>query len=328
MRRALPMLVLLAAALPFAVGSAFLLNLATLAALSAALAQAWNISGGFGGLTSFGHVAFFGLGAYAAALLQLRLGWNAWLGLPVAALAGGLAGWVIGLCAFRAGLRGSYFALVTLAVAEIFRIGATSLEVTGGGSGVLLKLAPGVGNFQFTDRRLSYAASLALLALATAIVRWLMGSRFGARLVAIRENEDAARALGVGSVRVKAQALALSGALTALGGGAVCAVDFVPGSRHRVRAGSQRGDAAGGDGRRGRDGVGADPRRDRAACAGGHDADFHSHARFRADAVRGCAAADRAVAACLRWRGCRGGSADCARWTGCGLPCGKARSRR
>jgi branched-chain amino acid transport system permease protein len=218
MRRALPMLVLLAAALPFAVGSAFLLNLATLAALSAALAQAWNISGGFGGLTSFGHVAFFGLGAYAAALLQLRLGWNAWLGLPVAALAGGLAGWVIGLCAFRAGLRGSYFALVTLAVAEIFRIGATSLEVTGGGSGVLLKLAPGVGNFQFTDRRLSYAASLALLALATAIVRWLMGSRFGARLVAIRENEDAARALGVGSVRVKAQALALSGALTALGG--------------------------------------------------------------------------------------------------------------
>ena len=206
MRRALPMLVLLAAALPFAVGSAFLLNLATLAALSAALAQAWNISGGFGGLTSFGHVAFFGLGAYAAALLQLRLGWNAWLGLPVAALAGGLAGWVIGLCAFRAGLRGSYFALVTLAVAEIFRIGATSLEVTGGGSGVLLKLAPGVGNFQFADRRLSYAASLALLALATAIVRWLMGSRFGARLVAIRENEDAARALGVGSVRVKAQA--------------------------------------------------------------------------------------------------------------------------
>ena len=203
---------------PFASGSAFLVNLATLTALSAALAQAWNIAGGFGGLTSFGHVAFFGLGAYAAAILQVRLGWNPWLGLPAAALAGGIAGGVIGACVFRAGLRGSYFALVTLAFAEGFRILATSLDITGGGSGLLVKLQPGIANFQFSDRRAAYAVTLALLVGATAVAGWLTRSRFGARLMAVRENEDAARALGVRVVQTKAWALAISGALTAVGG--------------------------------------------------------------------------------------------------------------
>lgn len=218
MKRILPWAIVVVALLPFATGSSFLLNLATLTALSAATAQAWNIAGGFGGLTSFGHVAFFGLGAYAGAILQMKLGWNPWIGLPVAALAGGAAGGVIGACVFRAGLRGSYFALVTLAFAEAFRILATSLDITGGGSGLIIPLHPGLASFQFTDRRVPYAITLVLLAGATTIAIWLTRSRFGARLMAVRENEDAARALGVRVVRTKALALAISGAITALGG--------------------------------------------------------------------------------------------------------------
>ncbi len=218
MKRLLPIAVVVIALLPFASGSAFLLNLATLTALSAAAAQAWNIAGGFGGLTSFGHVAFFGLGAYAGAILQMKFGWSPWLGLPAAALLGALAGGIIGFCVFRAGLRGSTFALVTLAIAEAFRVLATSLDITGGGSGILIPLHAGLASFQFADRRIPYALTLALLAAATLTAWHLTKSRFGARLMAVRENEDAARALGVRVVQTKSQALAISGAITAISG--------------------------------------------------------------------------------------------------------------
>jgi len=218
MTRGLSIALATLALLPFASHSQFVANLAMLTAMSAALGQAWNIAGGFGGLTSFGHVAFFGLGAYVAAILQTRYGLNPWLGLPAAALLGGGVGWLIGLATFRAGLRGSYFALVTLAFAEAFRVLANSIGITGGGSGILIALHPSAGNFQFADRRVGYAAALALLALATFAAQRLSIGRFGAYLMAVRENEDAARALGVPAVRVKSAALALSGALTALGG--------------------------------------------------------------------------------------------------------------
>ena len=218
MTRLLVILLVVLALLPFASSSQFVANLAMLTAVSAALGQAWNIAGGFGGLTSFGHAAFFGLGAYADAILQTRYGWNPWLTLPAAALVGGGAGWLMGVAVFRAGLRGSYFALVTLAFAQAFEILATSLDLTGGGSGILVKLHPAAANFQFADRRVGYALALALLALATFAAHRLRVGRFGAQLVAVRENEEAARALGVRALRVKAAALALSAAITALGG--------------------------------------------------------------------------------------------------------------
>jgi branched-chain amino acid transport system permease protein len=218
MKRALPLLILLAALAPLALPSQFLVNLVTLTAFSALLGQGWNISGGFGGLTSFGHAAFFGLGAYAAAILQTRYGLNPWLGLPAGAILGAAAGAAIGIAAFRAGLRGSYFALVTLAFSEVFRIVANSTDFTRGGLGILIPLKPGLANFQFADRRASYAVTLALLAAATSVALWLRRSRFGARLAAVRENEDAASALGVDLVGTKVRALALSGAITATAG--------------------------------------------------------------------------------------------------------------
>ncbi len=212
------MLLALAALGPLFLPSQYLANLALLTATSAALGQSWNIAGGFGGLTSFGHAAFFGLGAYTAAILQSRYGLTPWLGLPAGIAMGALAGYVIGVSAFRAGLRGSYFALVTLAFAEAFRILANSLDFTRAGLGILIPLQPTLADFQFGDRREAYAAALILLAAATAIAFWLTRSRFGARLMAVRENEDAARALGVAVVRTKSLALALSGAIAAAAG--------------------------------------------------------------------------------------------------------------
>ncbi|MCX7384494.1 MAG: branched-chain amino acid ABC transporter permease [Alphaproteobacteria bacterium] len=203
---------------PFALTSQSLVNFAMLTVVSAFLGQCWNIAGGFGGLTSFGHTIFFGTGAYTAAILQTRWGLNPWLALPAALVTGSLVGAAIGAAAFRAGLRGSYFALVTLAFAEVFRVLSNSLDFTRGGLGINIPLGMGAGNFQFADRRSTYAVALAFLVLATAAAAWLKRARFGARLAALRENEDAAAALGVNLVRTKTIALALSGGLTALGG--------------------------------------------------------------------------------------------------------------
>lgn len=203
---------------PFVLPSGFAVSVAVSTLFTAYLAQAWNIAGGYGGLTSFGHAVFFGTGAYVSTIFQLRYGFNPWLGLPLGAAAGALVGWIIGHLSFRAGLRGSYFALVTLAFAEAFRILANSIEITRGGLGMLIRLDTRLANFQFADRRAWYLVVLLLCALAFGIALWLERSRFGARLMALRENEDAARALGVDVLATKVRALSISGALTAMGG--------------------------------------------------------------------------------------------------------------
>ncbi len=218
MNRFLPLLALLIALIPFGFSSQYFVNLAMLTVFSAFLGQAWNISGGFGGLTSFGHAVFFGIGTYTAATLSTRYALSPWFALPIAFALGATAGTMIGAASFRAGLRGSYFALVTLAFAEVFRVLATASDWTRGGQGINVPLKLGFANFQFSDRRASYAVMLALLILAMLAASWLKRARFGARLAAVRENEDAAKALGVDIVRTKTMALALSGGLTALGG--------------------------------------------------------------------------------------------------------------
>ena len=89
------LLLVLALVFPLVFSSPFMVNFAVLALFYAFIGQSWNIAGGFAGQLSFGHVAFFGVGAYASTIVQMRLGWNPWLGLPVSALAGAAAGWLI-----------------------------------------------------------------------------------------------------------------------------------------------------------------------------------------------------------------------------------------
>src|SRR6185369_17124853 len=132
--------------------------------------------------------------------------------------AGGAVGWMIAMLSFRAGLRGSYFALITLAFAEVFRILANSVPFTRGGLGMLIKADPRPINFQFKDPIWIYYLALVLCVISLLIAWRLTRNRFGARLVAIRENEDAARALGIDVFAEKVKVLTLSGAMCAAGG--------------------------------------------------------------------------------------------------------------
>jgi branched-chain amino acid transport system permease protein len=180
--------------------------------------QGWNILGGYGGQYSFGHAAFFGTGAYTAAILQVRYGVNAWPAFAAGIAMGAAVGAVIGALTFRAGLRGSYFALVTLAFAEVLRILASVAPITGAGVGTLIKLDLRFEALQFQSRAVFYWFILALVALSLLIAHAVERSRFGAWLIAVRENEDAAKALGVNATRVKLGAMVISAAITAAAG--------------------------------------------------------------------------------------------------------------
>jgi branched-chain amino acid transport system permease protein len=182
------------------------------------LAQAWNILGGFGGQFSFGHALFFGTGAYVQAIAQLQGGLNPWLALGLALAAAAGVGLFVGALSFRYGLKGSYFALVTLAFAEVFRILALSVDFTGGGVGLMIPLAESAANLQFGSRKGYIALMLAFVVAALAVTAWLRHSRFGARLQAVRDNEDAARAVGVDPFTTKLGAIVLSGGFTGAAG--------------------------------------------------------------------------------------------------------------
>jgi len=184
----------------------------------ALFACAFNLLIGYGGLLSFGHAAFFGTGAYVTAILQVRYGVNAWPGFVVGVAAGAAVGAGIAAITFRTGLRGSYFALVTLAFAEVLRIIASVAPITGAGVGTLIKLDIGFASLQFGSRAAFYWMILSLVAASLVITRLIERSRFGAWLVAVRENEDAARALGVDATRVKLGAMTVSAAMAAAAG--------------------------------------------------------------------------------------------------------------
>jgi branched-chain amino acid transport system permease protein len=198
--------------------SGVLLTFVMMSMYAALLSQAWNILGGYGGQLSFGHALFFGVGAYAQALGQLNLGINPWMALPMAIALGALVGMAVGGLTFRYGLKGSYFALVTLAFAEVFRILALSASFTGGGVGLMVPLQEGAANMQFASRRGYIYLLLAFVVLALMVTAWLRHSRFGAYLQAVRDNEDAARAIGVNPLRVKLGGIALSAAFMSAAG--------------------------------------------------------------------------------------------------------------
>ena len=206
------------ALLPLVVTSGYALNAITMTLYAALLGQAWNILGGFGGQFSFGHAVFFGTGAYAMAVLQVKLGLNAWAAAPVALALGAAVGALVGALSFRYGLRGSYFALVTLAFAEVFRILANTFAFTGAGVGLMVPLATSISDLQPATRAGYLWLILALVLTGLVVSWWLKHSRYGAWLQAVRDNEESAAALGVNAFRVKLAAIMVSGALMAAGG--------------------------------------------------------------------------------------------------------------
>jgi branched-chain amino acid transport system permease protein len=218
--RIAPILIVIAALaiVPLLTASNVILNFLILALMIALVGQGWNVLGGYGGQYSFGHAAFFGTGAYVTAILQMRYGVDAWTGFALGIAGGALTGAAIGALTFRSGLKGSYFALVTLAFAEVLRILASVAPITGAGVGILIALDLRPQAFQFQSRAPFYWILLALVGVSLVIVRLIEQSRFGAWLVAVRENEDAARALGVDATRVKLAAITVSAAMTAAGG--------------------------------------------------------------------------------------------------------------
>src|SRR5262249_23380215 len=202
---------------PLITSSNVVLNFLALVFLVALVGQGWNLLGGYGGQYSFGHAAFFGTGAYATAVLQARYGVNAWLGFGIGIVAGGMVGAAVGALSFRAELKGSYFALITLAFAEVLRIIASVAPITGAGVGTLIKLDLRPEAFQFQSRAPFYWIALGLVGISLILVRAIEDSRFGAYLLAVRENEDAAEALGVDAIAVKLRAMTISAAIAAAG---------------------------------------------------------------------------------------------------------------
>lgn len=193
------------------VDSGVVLTFVMMTLYAALLAQAWNMLGGFGGQFSFGHALFFGTGAYVQAIAQVSHGINPWIALALAVVAAAAVGVFVGALTFRYGLKGSYFALVTLAFAEVFRILALSVDFTGGGVGMMVPLEESLANMQFGSRKGYIGLVLGFVVAALLVTVWLRHSRYGAWLQAVRDNEDAARAVGVDPFRVKLGAITLSG---------------------------------------------------------------------------------------------------------------------
>jgi branched-chain amino acid transport system permease protein len=191
--------------------------------LYAMLAIAWNVLAGYCGQISLGHAVFFGTGAYTSTLVvqQAWLGpWaNPWLGMLLGVALAALLSQVIGYPVFR--LRGHYFAIATIAVGEIVQTLAINWDAVGGARGLFvpIKRPDSLANFQFHESKQTYYyIALALLLLALALNRWIVRSRTGFYFRAIREDQDAAAALGIPVARYKLRAMAISAALTALGG--------------------------------------------------------------------------------------------------------------
>jgi branched-chain amino acid transport system permease protein len=205
-------------ALTVTVDSGVWLTFMMMALYASLLAQAWNILGGYGGQFSFGHALFFGTGAYVQAVAQVNLGLNPWVALVAAVLVAAAVGLFVGALTFRYGLKGSYFALVTLAFAEVFRILAVSVGFTGGGVGLMLPLNESFANMQFGSRKGYIVLVLGFVVAAMLVTAWLRHSRFGAQLQAVRDNEDAARAIGVDPWSVKLGAIVLSAGFMGAGG--------------------------------------------------------------------------------------------------------------
>ena len=203
------------------VAGPYLLSVLVLALYYAYVGQAWNVMMGFAGQLSLGHALYVGLGAYVSAALYVHAGIGPWAGAPIAAGIAALAGAAIGMLAFRFGIGGVYFALLTIAFAEFTRIGVEHIDRLGGAGGLFLPVVER-GRLDILDLRggprLFYYLLLALGVASLWLCRALRTSRIGYYWLAIREDPEAARSLGIDLFKYRVLAAAISAAMASLAG--------------------------------------------------------------------------------------------------------------
>src|SRR5476651_1359036 len=183
--------------LPLVVKSAFALDILIRILLFAFIGVAWNLIGGYAKQLSLGHAAYFGLGAYTSTLLQIDFGISPWIGMFAGGVVAMLASLPIGALCFR--LRGPYFAIATIATAQVLMLIFLKFrDFAWGAEGTTI---PNLGHaplmMQFDGKAPYYYVALGLLVLALGITAWIERSRIGYYLVAIGEDEDAAEAIGI-----------------------------------------------------------------------------------------------------------------------------------
>lgn len=211
MKRYAPYLVLAALALlPLFGLNTYLMHIIILSVMWTVAGIAWNLLGGYCGQVSFGHAAFFGMGAYSGGLLAVHFGASPWWGLLLAVPASALVALLMGSIVLR--LRGPYFVLATLAIGEVMRIMAENLTgLTKGTLGIMITRT-------WVDKLPYYYVILAIAALAFLVSRVIIRSRLGYYFVAIREDQDAAESMGIPTTLYKTIALTVSAMLTGLAG--------------------------------------------------------------------------------------------------------------
>jgi branched-chain amino acid transport system permease protein len=198
----------------------YVTHVVTLILMWAYLGLCWNILGGFGGLTSFGHGLYFGIGAYTTGVLFTRFGISPWMGMIVSAAIVSMACLLLMYPTFRYGLVGTYFSLVTIAFAEASRALINYWNYVGGAQGLLIPLVEGDSllMYQFSSKRPYYYVILVMTAVAVLITYAIRHSKLGYYLLAIREDEGAAEMTGVPTTRYKFLGMITSAILTAFGG--------------------------------------------------------------------------------------------------------------
>ena len=210
-------LLVIAVIFPFVSGR-YLLSIGISILVMALLGQSWNIMSGYAGQFSFGHAAFFGIGAYTSSILYIDYGISPWLGIIPGMVIAAVIGMLIGFLSFRYKLRGDFFALVTLAFAEILRVLFNNTKALKGAAGILIPYRTDWTQFQFSSDRAFYFVLLFMVIAATVFIGVMSRRKFGICLVAIKENQEAAGSLGVPVLLYKLAAMAISAAIAAMAG--------------------------------------------------------------------------------------------------------------
>ncbi|MGE4319672.1 MAG: branched-chain amino acid ABC transporter permease [Deferribacterales bacterium] len=191
--------------------STYVMHIFILLLMWTTIGMSWNLLSGYCGQVSFGHAAFFGIGAYTSGVLYSKLSMSPWLGLPLSIITVGILSFIIGLAVLR--LRGPFFALATLASGEVFRVTAENMEwLTSGTLGIMLQQRLWVSKLPY------YYIILAITVAVFLLMKYLLSTKLGYYFVAIREDQDAAESLGINTTLYKTIALIVSAVVTGIAG--------------------------------------------------------------------------------------------------------------